>query len=622
MFAYFELAFFCLLIVWLIFRRDGSLFRIRRQRDEERIKANFMSTLVEDCRDGILVQDMSARIVWANSSWCDMFGYDLAEILGKNPMSFVIPERHRLSDAEIKAFRYDLSTGFQDEIEVVRNVRKDRSELWTALSFTYHRMDTGEDRVVVICRDVTEDVDREEKLKKTNEVIAFRADHDALTAVANREKFARVFEETRQNALRNNSVFGLLHIDLDHFKSVNDTFGHAAGDVMIIKTADRMRALIGPNDLLARVGGDEFVIICPDVGDFRALEALGAALIESVSQPVTWEDRILRIGASVGVAISTQDTSDHISMLQKADVALYEAKKKGRGQVARYDREMDRSQLDKTQLATELVEALEKGQLDVYLQPQYSLLARSVTGFEALIRWNHPQKGILLPRDFLSIATEIGVIGDIDRYAATQAFAALKTLDDAGHDMLQMAVNMSPVSMSQPGYVDFIKWEADRHGLDFGRICVEVLESTFLSDSDDHPARAIQTLSEAGFRVELDDFGTGYAGLAHLGRLNVDGVKIDKSMVQGLHDNVTNQIIVQAMVGLCSDLGLQIIAEGVADPVDARLLRQFGCINVQGTGVSKPLPVSEVLIWLEETDISKILAEATAHLPRYRAALS
>ena len=617
-----NIAVFCLLVGWFVIRRNREVSRANQQRDEERNKANFMTSMVEDSRDGIVVQDMNARVLWANSSWCQMFGHKLDDILGKNPMSFVIPERDRRSDADIEAFRYDLTTGFQDEIEIVRNVRKDGSELWTALSFTYHCLGPGEDRIVVICRDVTEDVEREEKLKQTNEMIAFRADHDPLTAVANREKFARVFEETRKEACKTGRVFGLMHIDLDHFKAVNDTYGHAAGDAVIMKTADRMRALLGQSDLLARIGGDEFVIICADRGDFKELEALATELIARVCQPVIWEDRIMRIGASVGIAISNDDTSDHISMLQKADVALYEAKNRGRGQVACYDHEMDKGQLDKTRLATELVEALEKGKLDVYLQPQYSLIARAVTGFEALIRWHHPKKGLLLPRDFLPIAAEIGIIDDIDRYAATRAFEAIKALEDAGHVGFQIAVNMSQASMASSGYVDFLKWEADKNNLDPAKISIEVLESTFLSDNAEQSGRAIGALSDAGFRVELDDFGTGYAGLAHLGRLKVDGVKIDKSMTRGLSDNVTNQIIIQAMVGLCSDLGLQVVAEGVIDPTDAILLRQFGCINVQGDGISPPLPISAVKGWLETTDMSTMLAKATGHQTILKAAIS
>jgi len=298
---------------------------------------------------------------------------------------------------EISNFQYDITSGFLDETELVRNVRKDGSELWVALSFTHDISEAGEDRIIVFCRDVTDDVEREKQLEKSNEITAFRADHDALTAVANREKLARVFKETQGKALAEDRKFGLLHIDLDHFKSINDTYGHAAGDAVIVKTADRMRALIGKNGLLARIGGDEFVVLCPNASDFGYLRSRAQQLIKVASTPIHWEDKILRVGASVGAALSSPDVNNEASMMQNADIALYEAKNKGRGQVACYDHAMDRSHLDKTRLASELIEALETNQLDVYLQPQCSLIAKAITGFEALIRWHHPTKG-LLPR--------------------------------------------------------------------------------------------------------------------------------------------------------------------------------------------------------------------------------
>jgi len=581
-----------------------------------------MSSIVENSRDGVVIQDIHANILWANPSWCNMFGWSLEEVVGKNPLSFVIPEPERPTPEDVDEFHYDLDSGFLDEYELVRNIRKDGKELWTALSFSHQISENGEDRIVVFCRDVTENVEREEQLKKSTEIAAFRADHDALTSVANRGKFNRFFRETRAASLESGQQFGLLHIDLDHFKSINDTYGHAAGDAVIVKAADRMRAVIGTNGLLARTGGDEFVIVRPNVDGFDMLRTLSEQIIRQVCAPISWEGRTLRVGASVGVALSTPQINDDATMIQNADVALYEAKEMGRGQVACYDREMDRSHFDKTRLASELMEALETDQLDVFLQPQYSLIAKAVTGFEALIRWNHPTKGLLLPKDFLNTATEVGVIEDIDRFAASRALAALKMLNTAGNKGLQIAVNVSSHSIAQTGYLDFMKWEADQHGLETDRIVVEVLESTFFSETDNRAENAIQALSKAGFRVELDDFGTGYAGLSHLGRLRVDGVKIDKSMVNGLANNVTNQIIVQAMVGLCSDLGLQVIAVGVTNRDDAMMLRQFGCINIQGTGISEPMPINEVENWLKTNDMNAVLGIPEKNTTQYQRVVS
>lgn len=607
MLAYFNLVLFCGLLGWIIFTRKTTLSDLKPPFSTEEGRKRITASIIEKSSDGIVIQDMHARIIWANNSWCKMFGWTPEEVIGKNPLSFVLPKENRPSIEEVANFRYDLSSGFLDETEVVLNVRKDGTELWSSLTFTHDTSQSGEDRIIVFCRDVTVHVHRERQLKKNAEVTAFRADHDTLTATANREKLSRVFKEVEAEARANCHHFGLLHIDLDHFKSINDTYGHAAGDAVIVKTADRMRALIGDNGLLARIGGDEFVVLCPNATDFPYLKARAKQLIKAASKPIHWEDKILRVGASIGAALSSKGVNSETAMMQNADIALYEAKNQGRGQVACYDHAMDRSHLDKTKLASELIEALEKDQLDIYLQPQCSLIAKAVTGFEALIRWHHPTKGLLLPKDFLDIATEIGIIDDIDRFAATRACMALKLLNQAGHKGLQIAVNVSARTMAQPGYIDFMKWEAERHDLEPDRVVVEVLESTFFSEKDDRAEKTIKALSKAGFRVELDDFGTGYAGLAHLGRLRVDGVKIDKSMITGLSDNITNQIIVQAMVGLSSDLGLHVIAEGVTNKDDASILRQFGCINIQGAGISDPLPIDTVLNWMKTTNISDVL---------------
>ncbi len=601
---------FCMFsaVIILMYRKQTRLVgRMQIEKQKSDAEALQMRTAVNNARDGIIILDINARIIWANPSWCEMFQYELSEIVGLNPMSFVLAEEDRPPQQEIDEFRYDPENTFFESYEIVHNIRKNGERCWNALSHAHHLTEAGEHRIVVTCRDVTEQIHQEEELKKSLALIAFRADHDPLTSVANRARLGRVFNETRDHALATGKDFGLLHIDLDHFKSVNDTFGHAAGDAVIIKATDRMRALIGPRDMLARIGGDEFVILCPDAQNHKYLRQLAENVIAEVSKPIRWEDRALKVGASIGACLSSETASDYATMMQNSDLALYKAKEQGRGQVACYDHDMDRSNLERTQLASELIAAIEECQLDVYVQPQYSLIAKTITGFEALVRWHHPVRGLLAPKDFLDVASEIGVIEDIDKYVATRAIATLRQLSDAGHRGLQMAVNVSPRSMAQGRYPDFLKWEADRQNIPFEQIAVEILETTFLSETQGTVARTIDALSKAGFQVKLDDFGTGYAGLSHLGRLKVDGVKIDKSMVMDLTDNVTNQIIVQAMVGLSSDLGIHVIAEGVINQQVARILRQFGCVTVQGDGVAPAMPIKDVPKWLRTADMSNIL---------------
>ena len=575
---------------------------------KERKKTEFMSSIVEKSRDGIVIKDIRSRIIWANKSWCDLFGYQLSEIIGKTAAELIWHPDHRPENEDIENFKYDLDGDQIRNYERQLACHKDGHSFWIEISRTHHKLANGKDRIVAFIRDISETVEREDQLKAQNEVIAFRAEHDTLTSAANRGKLVTFFEETRARAIATGKPFGLLHLDLDYFKTINDSFGHAAGDEVIVAAAKRMKSVIGDSDLLARIGGDEFVVVCPDATGFEDLQALAGKIIGVISKPILWDDKQLRVGVSVGAAFSSGEPLNFENMMQQSDIALYEAKKQGRGLVACYDNEMNRSQFDRSVLAAELAEGMEKDQLRVYLQPQFSLIAKSVTGFEALIRWHHPKKGVLEPAAFMDVARELGIIGDIDRFAAVKAFAALRRLHQSGHKGMHISLNVSDTSIANGDYPNLLKWEADKNNLQPEQVTVEILETTFLSETDKHPDKIIRTLSKAGFRIELDNFGTGYAGLSHLGRLGVNGVKIDKSMIRELSDDVTNQIIVQAMVGLSTDLGLRVVAEGVANSEDAFTLRQFGCTNVQGRGISEPLEIDDLERWLAETDMDMILS--------------
>lgn len=600
----------CAAVIMWMYRRQAR--RTQQLLDEKRRSASDASMLrqvVSSARDGILIQDKQARILWASPSWYKMFGYQMDEVIGEKPANLIIPFGSRDAPEEIEAFEYDFEDGFGETYEVVQNVTKDGTLRWSGLSYAHHRSDDGDDRVVVIYRDVREQVEHEAALRKSNEEAAFRAEHDALTSTANRVKLQNFYEETREKAARNDQLFGLLHIDLDYFKNINDTYGHSAGDAVIVECANRMQCSIREIDLLARIGGDEFVVVCPGVDSYETMSVIGERIVDAIKQPIVWQDKYLQTGASIGAALSRPDHDSYDALVQDADIALYEAKKAGRGRFAFYDDAMDRSHINRTAIATHLARAIEKDEFEIVLHPQYSLLGKTVTGFEALIRWRHPERGLISPSEFLDVATEIGVIVDIDRIAVSKAASALSQLEKAGHYGLQISVNASADSICQRSYTDFVKWETERYGLQPDRFGIEVLETTLFAKGDNLAEMTIANLVAAGFRVELDDFGTGYAGLAHLGRLRVDGIKIDQSMIVDLDKSGTNQTIVKATVELCRDLGLGVIAEGVNSLTQAQLLRQFGCINVQGHGVAAAMPLEEILIWLEKTDLDAIFGQ-------------
>lgn len=599
---------FCIfagMILWAHYRQALRVSRIlddKKKSDEEALQ---MRVAVTSARDGILIQDMRARIIWANPSFCDMFGYTLDELIGRNPLAFLIPEDQKQSDEDIEAFRYDFDTGFLDEYEIVQNVRKNGELCWNALSFAHHRTESGQDRIVVTCRDITEQVQQEEELKRSHELIASQAERDELTGVANRVRLRKVLGEIHDKTDAGGTGYGLLHIDLDKFKTINDTHGHAAGDAVLIEATRRIQREIRESDLLCRIGGDEFVIVCPGAEDFETLRPIGERIIENLAQPVIWEDTELQFGGSIGAALSGEGISSS-DIIKNADVALYQVKRTGRGDFACYDAELDRTHRARSELSRDLIKAVDRDEFIVHLQPQYSLLANTITGFEALVRWQHPERGELTPNNFIDVATEIGVVKDIDRISAVRGMEALRQIQDAGFDGLEISINAAAPTIIQGDFTEHLKWEADRLKLSPEKIIVEVLETTFFSNTEDAAEATIRKLSKAGFRVELDDFGTGYAGLSHLNRLRVDGVKIDQSMIANLSENISSQTIVNATVGLCRDLGLHVIAEGVETYEQIELLREFGCANVQGYVISRPMPLDGAIEWLANTNLEAL----------------
>lgn len=607
-----EIILFCVfasLILWVYLRQIEQVKVLSEQKKRIDDEAKQMHTAVTNNRDGIIIQDINAIILWANPSFCDMFGYELNEVIGKNPLSFLIPEEDMQSPEAINAFKYDLNSGFLDEYEIVRNVKKTGELTWNALSFAHHKTEAGNDRIIVTCRDISAQVEQEEKIEKARKLIVDQAEKDELTGVANRVKLRKVLSEIQEAIDNGSKGYGLLHIDLDRFKAINDTHGHAAGDAVLVSVTQRIEKEIRQDDLLCRIGGDEFVVVCPNTEHFDPLTDIGERIVKTLSEPINWDDTELTIGASVGAALSDVSTS-HSDLIKNADVALYEVKRSGRGAVACYDEEMDRVHRAKSELTQDLIKAIENEEFTVHLQPQYSLLAKTITGFEALVRWQHPNRGELSPAAFIEAATEIGVVKDIDRIAAVRGLEALKCLHDAGFEGLEIAINTAAPTIIQGDFTDFLKWETDRLQLSSEKIIVEVLETTFFSSTEDSAEKTIKMLSKAGFRVELDDFGTGYAGLSHLNRLRVDGVKIDRSMIASLSDNISSQTIVSATVGLCRDLGLHAIAEGVETYEQIELLREFGCANIQGYAISHPLTLENAITWLNTTDMAALAKPA------------
>jgi len=582
-----------------LFGAGRQMRRLDAEMAELREDNSVMEMVVKNANDGLVIQDVNARILWSNPAYSRLTGYSARELAGRRPQELVLPPEVRPSRQELANFRYDVDSGVLENFEIVRNVRKDGAYFWNQLSFAVVRYDDGRaPKVIVIARDVTEQMEREEALKHAKEVNERRAEHDMLTSLANRTKLSRVLPDYLEQGADTGRTVGVFHVDLDHFKDVNDTLGHAAGDKALVEAARRMSALVRKSDLVCRFGGDEFIVALRHVEGVDAARSLAARLIEVLREPMDIDGHRVVVGASVGIALSHSGSEDETALMKQADIALYEVKNSGRNGTSLYNERMGRAVAARARISAALPTAIAEDALDVYMQPQLDVTSGTIVGFEALTRWNHPERGVLVPGDFFGVAERNGYMAEIDRSAMRKALAALARMHAAGHDHLRVAINAASTTLASNDYLDVLKWEVEQHGLKPSNIAIEVLETAICREGEAAVAAGIDALAGAGFAIELDDFGTGYSGLAHLTRMRLNGVKIDRALVRDLPRDVPTRTVVRSILGLCGDLGLTATAEGVETTEQAAAFAEIGGRLCQGYGIARPMPVDDALDWM------------------------
>ena len=429
-----------------------------------------------------------------------------------------------------------------------------------------------------------------ERLKQVAEERRLEAMHDPLTALPNR----RAFSEAMQEAIARGEGGAVLLLDLDDFKDVNDTLGHTAGDALLRVTG--MRLENETDGMVGRLGGDEFAVLLPGVSVASATE-LAHRLRSAITQPVMMNDVELITAASIGVAELADSAGTSDDVLARADVAMYAAKEAGTG-VESYRAEDGDAIGRRLVLAADLAKALEKGELELWFQPQALLANNSISGFEALLRWAHPQFGWVPPPEIVAVAQRTGLARSLTDFILEQSLRNRARWAQAGFDV-EVAVNVTPRDIADASLVKRVEHALEATGTPAASLVVEVTESDALGDAE-RSMGVLGGLSDAGVRLSVDDFGTGYSSLAYLERLPVDEVKIDQSFVFRLERNPEDSTIVRATVALAHDLGLRVIAEGVENELSRGLVAALGCDVYQGYGLSRPLPADEVLGWLRQ----------------------
>jgi diguanylate cyclase (GGDEF)-like protein len=414
---------------------------------------------------------------------------------------------------------------------------------------------------------------------RTAERLEKLAHFDALTGLPNRvQLLSHLFTRLQQIDLaEGDEQVALLAIDLDRFKIVNDTFGHAAGDMVLKEMAARLRNALRADDMPARLGGDEFAVVVSGPSVEKLSEKIADRLIATMRDPFLFGDKVVHLGGSIGIAIYPQDCANAEEFLNYADVALYNAKSDGKGIWRKFSPGMRDGLVQRNAIETDLRGALKRGEIEAHLQPQLDLATGDISGFECLMRWRHPERGMISPAVFIPLAEDIGLIHELGEWMIDEACAIGAALPAP----LTVAVNISVVQFRVEGLVQIVEQALARYGLDPSRLELEITESVLIDD-EERVMRYIQSLKDLGVRIALDDFGTGFASFSYLHSFHFDKIKIDRSFVSGLPDNQASRAIVSAVVVLCQQLNAIVVAEGVETQTQLEALRHYGCHGAQG----------------------------------------
>ena len=557
---------------------------------ESEAETRWLAEIIESTSDLVVSMDDDGRIAYINSAGRDILGLDPDQLAGELRIQDFYPDAS--ADRIFKeGIPTALSAGTWQGECMVRD--KSGREIPVSQVIIGHREQTEQrPRVSAIMRDISE-------RKKAQERLTWLAYHDPLTTLPNRFLLRDRVEQAIAKARWHERSLALLFLDLDRFKNINDTLGHEVGDQLLKQVAARLGRIVRGDDTVARIGGDEFVILIEDFAHPTDVALVAKKIVDGLTTPFTLETGEFFVTASAGVAVFPSDGDDVRTLLRNADTAMYRAKEKGRNQFHFYRPEMNTHMAERLSLENGLRRALERGEFLLHYQPKVHLATGGITGVEVLLRWAHPERGLVSPLDFIPLLEETGLIEPVSAWVMDAACAQLKRWRKLGFDGLRVAVNLSPRQFAHEGVGEVFMRCFHQHGLEAGAIEAEITESLLMQ----HPDRAAQVLQEMramGVTVAIDDFGTGYSSLAYLSRFPVDTLKIDRAFVRGLPDNRNDAAIARAILEMARALDIKVIAEGVETASQAEFLRAHGCHEMQGWLFSKALPAEEMETLMRE----------------------
>lgn len=529
------------------------------------------------------------KLVYVSPAAKDLFGRSLEEIYA-SPRT-LIRAVHKHDRQRLISARRSAAGGSYDE--VVRVVRPDGTMRWVRdRAFPVRDADGKPYRIAGIAEDITERRESEERL-------IYLAHYDALTNLPNRLLFYDRLGHAIALARRNQWIVGVMFIDVDRFKYVNDTLGHAIGDRLLQKVSERLIKAVRSEDTIGRLGGDEFAVVLSNLGAPQDAEAVAHKIIQSIDDPFQLDGGEVYVTASIGITLYPIDGLDQDTLLKNADLAMYRAKEEGRNTYARYFPDMNRQNAGRLDMQAMLRRALERKEFVVYYQPRVNVQTNHIVGAEALIRWNSPELGFVSPEEFIPIAEEIGLIVPIGEWVLRTACAQNAAWQAAGYTPLLMSVNFSARQFREKNLAETIVKVLDETGLQAHYLDLEITESLIMSHANSTLA-LLQKLHRLGVGFSIDDFGTGYSSLAYLKRFPVQSLKIDKSFVRDLISDADDAAIVSAIVAMAKSLKLKVIAEGVETKGQLDYLSTLYCNEYQGYYFSRPVPAATLVKYLEQ----------------------
>ena len=560
---------------------------LRESEERYRLISSVATDLLFSC---IQTEDGFVAVDWATASVDQIFGYSLDEIMAKGCWrSFV----HQDDLPEFDRSITHLPPGQRSECELRIFSKDGATHYIRAYTLAVEAEDgRARSRLYGACQDITEHRQAEARIE-------FLAHHDILTGLPNRVLLRDRFEQALARAQRSRKHVAMLYLDLDNFKMVNDTLGHAAGDKLLLEAVKRLIHCTRDSDTISRQGGDEFILLLNEIPDMETVERVAADILRQLAEPVEINGHAMNASCSIGVAMYPQDGSDFDSLLQKADTAMYNAKDAGRNTYRFFDDRMNRQAHEHLMLQNRLHQALYRAELQLHYQPQLDADGGKVTGVEALLRWHNPELGDVPPARFIPVAEDCGLIVPIGAWVIEQACRQAQAWRQAGLPDLTMSVNLSALQFRRAGLIETVAGALARSGLPPHLLELELTETILLQDVE-NTLDTVRQLKALGVRLSIDDFGTGYSSLSYLKRFAVDRLKIDQSFVRDINTDPDDAAIVTAIIQLARSLRLGIIAEGVETPEQLAFLREAGCSEVQGYLFSRPLAPAALDAFLRE----------------------